>query len=63
MRLMFSPGASAMRSGALAIGGPKTQEARRASSRLLLSDLRLQRIDVIGGHLPDRHYLAVRDLP
>jgi hypothetical protein len=31
MRLMFSPGASAMRSGALAIGGPKTQKARRGA--------------------------------
>src|SRR5271165_3085760 len=60
MRLMPSPGASAMRSGASAIAGPY---GSIGVGPLLLGDLRLQRVDVVGGHFPDRRHFAVRDLP
>src|SRR5579863_7003615 len=57
MRGMSNPGASAMRSGASAIAGS------RDAPPLWLGDLRLQRVDVVGRHFPDRRHLAVGDLP
>ena len=42
---------------------PYKSQAARASPPLWLGDLRLQRVDVVGAHFPDRRHLAVRDLP